>query len=142
MRFRQARPAVLGGILTAAVGTLVVAGGPQPPTPQEYQERSRQFSARMEARGLSEGCVGVTADGRVVPGLYDIRATGVSTGPVVDAADRFLASLTADQQTQATFPVDDQEWRKWANQHIYHRDGISFEEMTGAQRGTALAMLV
>ena len=141
MRSRQARPVVLGSILTAAVGALVVAGGPQPPTPQEYQERSRQFSARMEARGLSERFVGVTADGRVAPGLYDIRATGVSTGPVVDAAELFLASLTLDQRTQTTFPVDDQEWRKWANQHIYHRDGIAFEEMTGAQREAAFAML-
>ena len=141
MRSRQARPVVLGFILTMAVGILVVAGEPQPPTPHEYQERSRQFSARMEARGLSEGFVGVTADGRVVPGLYDIRATGVSTGPVVDATDRFLASLTADQKTRTTFPVDDREWRKWANQHMYHRDGISFEEMTEAQRETAFAML-
>ena len=33
------------------------------------------------------------------------------------------------------------EWRKWANQHIYARQGVSFEEMTGAQREAAFAML-
>ena len=33
------------------------------------------------------------------------------------------------------------EWRKWANQHIYARQGVSFDEMTGAQREAAFAML-
>ena len=39
------------------------------------------------------------------------------------------------------FPVDDVEWRKWANQHIYFREGISFEDMSGAQRDAALRLL-
>ena len=39
------------------------------------------------------------------------------------------------------FPEDDIEWRKWANQHIYFRDGVAFEEMSDAQRQSAFAML-
>jgi hypothetical protein len=39
------------------------------------------------------------------------------------------------------FPVNDDEWRKWGNQHIYFRQGISFEEMTGPQRDSAFRML-
>ena len=39
------------------------------------------------------------------------------------------------------FRVDDVEWRKWANQHIYYREGISFEEMNRAQREAAFPML-
>jgi hypothetical protein len=33
------------------------------------------------------------------------------------------------------------EWRKWANQHVYFREGISFEEMSPAQREAAFGML-
>jgi len=60
---------------------------------------------------------------------------------VRQAAEAFLKSLSAAQRTKTVFPVDHVEWRKWANQHPYVREGVSFEEMTPAQRDTAFAML-
>jgi hypothetical protein len=83
---------------------------------------------------LAEPFTGVTAKGVIEPGLFPIRATGVSTGPVRDAATRFLASLTGDQRSRTTYPVDDTEWRKWNNVHRYARQGVSFKEMTETQR--------
>ena len=128
-------------VLAGAVGAAALAGSPQGPTPEEYRERSRQFSARMEANGLSAMFTGVTTTGEVVPDLFEVRSTGVSTVPVVEAAEYFLRSLTADQRRKAVFSENDIEWRKWANQHIYFREGISFEEMNEAQRHTAFDML-
>jgi hypothetical protein len=90
---------------------------------------------------LDEPFKGVTANGTVVPGLFPIRATGVSTGPVREAAVRFLASLTPDQRAKTTYPVDDSEWRKWNNVHRYTRQGVSFKEMSDAQRERAFALL-
>jgi hypothetical protein len=118
-----------------------LAGSPQTPTPDEYRERSRQTSARWEANGLSATFTGVTTNGEVVPDLFDIRSTGVSTVPVVEAAERFLSSLSVDQHQRTVFPENDIEWRKWANQHIYFREGLSFEEMNETQRRTAFDML-
>ena len=141
MNPRFARPCLLAIILAVGVGTLVLAGAPQEPSREDYLQRSRQFSARMEERGLSETFTGVTTDGAAVPGLFDVRSTGVSVTPVVEAANRFLGSLTAEQRDKTSFAVDDLEWRKWANQHIYYREGISFEEMTAEQRRDAFAML-
>jgi hypothetical protein len=83
---------------------------------------------------LAEAFKGVTATGTIEPGLFPIRATGVSTAPVRQAADQFLASLTAEQRARTAFPVDDAEWRKWNNVHRYARQGVSFKEMTEAQR--------
>ena len=100
----------------------------------ELLERFRSMSARAEAEGLAEPFVGVTTDGTPVPGLFPVRATGVSTEPVRDAASAFLASLSSAQRDQATFAVDDDEWRKWMNQHFYLRQGVGFEEMTEPQR--------
>jgi len=37
--------------------------------------------------------------------------------------------------------VDDPEWRKWMNQHFYVRQGVSFQEMTEAQRKAGLGLL-
>src|SRR5690606_35728189 len=48
---------------------------------------------------------------------------------------------TADQRARTLFPEDDVEWRKWGNQHIYFRQGVSFEEMTEPQREAGYAML-
>jgi uncharacterized protein DUF3500 len=90
---------------------------------------------------LAEPFKGITTNGTVVPGLFPIRANGVSTGPVRDAALTFLASLTEEQRGRTAYPVDDSEWRKWNNVHRYARQGVSFKEMTDAQRELGFAMM-
>jgi hypothetical protein len=97
-------------------------------------------SAR-EAAALAEPFRGITADGNVERGLFPVRATGVSTDPVRKAADTFLASLTFEQRARTRFPVDDPEWRKWMNVHRYQRQGVSFQEMSEAQRAAAFGLL-
>lgn len=97
--------------------------------------------AQQQQDPLAEPFKGVTRDGTVISGLFPIRATGVSTAPVKEAAEAFLASLDMEQRDRTTFPVDDIEWRKWNNVHRYTRDGISFEEMTPAQRESAFGLL-
>jgi hypothetical protein len=90
---------------------------------------------------LSEPFKGVTANGDVVPGLFPIRASGVTTAPVRQAAATFLAQLTPDQRKRTAFGVDDGEWRLWNNIHRYTRQGVSFKEMTDPQRDRAFALL-
>jgi hypothetical protein len=99
------------------------------------------MSRDAESKGLAEPFKGITTDGKVRPGLFPVRSTGVSTEPVRKAADAFLAALTPEQRKKTTFAVDDPEWRKWMNQHFYVRQGVSFGEMDEAQRGAALALL-
>jgi Spy/CpxP family protein refolding chaperone len=125
----------------AALGVAAVAGSAQAPDPEAYQQQSRAFSARMEKTGLAVPFKGVTTNGAVVPNLFEIRSTGVPTEPVRSAAAAFLKSLSAAQRTKTIFPVDHEEWRKWANQHMYFREGMSFENMTADQRQAAFAML-
>lgn len=84
---------------------------------------------------------GLTADGTIEPGLFPIQATGVSTRPVRDAAQRFLQALTPEQRAKTTFPIDDEEWLKWSNVHRYARQGVSFDEMTASQRERAFDLL-
>jgi hypothetical protein len=93
------------------------------------------------AAALAEPFKGVTSDGTVEPGLFAVRATGVTTRPIREAAERFLAALTADQRTKTTFAVDALEWRDWNNVHRYVRQGVSFKEMTEPQRERAFALM-
>jgi hypothetical protein len=90
---------------------------------------------------LDESYKGVTTNGTVMPGLFAIRSSGVSTAPVRSAAAAFLASLSPEQRAKTAFPVDDLEWRKWNNIHRYVRQGVSFKEMSEEQRARAFALL-
>jgi hypothetical protein len=83
----------------------------------------------------------VSLDGAITPGLFPLRATGVSTAPVREAAAAFVAALSAEQRGRTAFPVDDDEWRRWMNQHFYERRGVGFGEMSAAQRAAAVGLL-
>ena len=112
-----------------------------PQNASDMAERFRRMSADYESKGLAEPFKGITAGGTVEPGLFGIHSTGVSTASVRTAAERFLASLNRQQRDRTMFAVDDPEWRKWMNQHFYVRQGVSFQEMTDAQRGAAFGLL-
>jgi hypothetical protein len=104
-------------------------------------ERFRKMSVDAEAQGLAEPFKGMTTNGVMAPGLFPIRSTGVSTEPVRKAGEAFLALLSTDLRAKTVFSVDDSEWRKWMNQHFYLRQGVSFKEMSEAQREAAIGLM-
>jgi len=60
---------------------------------------------------------------------------------VIRAALDLLVTLDSEQREKTTFPVDDDEWRKWMNQSFYVRDGVGFNEMSEAQRQAAFGLI-
>ena len=58
----------------------------QQPAQQSREERFRTMSKAAEDKGLAEAYKGITTDGNLIPGLFPIRSTGVSTEPVRKAA--------------------------------------------------------
>src|SRR5713226_9338458 len=133
----SAHPLVTRLVLAGLLAALLAFSQREP----SMAERYKQMSADFERKGLAESFVGITASGKVEPGLFTIRSTGVSTEPVRKAAETFLAVLTNEQCAKTMFPVDDPEWRKWMNQHFYARQGVSFKEMTDAQREAAFGLM-
>lgn len=120
---------VVGGVLcVVTAAAVVVAARPQ-------------RAGGPPAASQPEPFKGLTATGTIEPGLFPIKATGVTTRPVRDAAQRFLQGLSDAQRAKTTFPVDDEEWLKWNNVHRYARQGVSFEEMTPEQRERAFDLL-
>jgi hypothetical protein len=109
--------------------------------PGNRAERFKQMSEQAELKGLAEPFKGVTADGNVQPGLFKLHSTGVSTEPVRKAAEAFLAGLSEERRKKTKFAIDDNEWRKWMNQHFYVRQGVGFKDMDDKQRELAFGLL-
>ena len=93
------------------------------------------------AAALAEPFRGVATSDGVEMGLFPLRSTGVSTRPVVEAATRFLESLSEHERAASQYPVDDIEWRQWNNVHRAERQGIRFREMGADKRAAALELL-
>src|SRR4051794_29807682 len=124
------------------VGMMAYRIGAQSPAPApDRVQRARAMSEQAEQKGLAEPFKGVTTDGKLQPGLFAVRSTGVSTAPVRKAVENFLRVLTPEQRAKTTFAIDDPEWRKWMNQHFYIRQGVGFKEMSEAQREAAFGFL-
>jgi hypothetical protein len=144
---RSTRPRAVRHVLAIAAtaglaaGLVAIRPAMSQQRPAAPAERFVKMSKDAEAKGLAEPFKGITSDGKVRVGLFPIRSTGVSTEPVRKATEAFLAALTDEQRRRTAFGVNDDEWRKWMNQHFYVRQGVSFEEFTPAQRDAALGML-
>jgi Protein of unknown function (DUF3500) len=134
------RRAFLSSLISAAVFSRWAAGR-QDSAAADMAERFRQMSEDYERQGLAEPFKGITKDGKVAGGLFEVAPSGVSTEPVRNAAQKFISTLSNVQLARTLYPVDDIEWRKWMNQHFYLRQGISFGEMTGAQREAAFGLM-
>jgi hypothetical protein len=126
--------------LTVLIAGSLLAKDALAQTPEDTRSRFRRMSEEAERRGLAEPFKGITSDGKIAEGLFPIKSTGVFTAPVRQAAEKFLASLTGEQRGKVMFPIDDAEWRKWMNQHFYQRQGVSFQEMSDAQRQAAFGL--
>ena len=99
--------------------------------------------ASAQQSTLDDPFYGVTTDGDLVRNLFPIRATGVSTGPVLEAARTYLGMLTPEQTAKTRFDMDDKEWRHWSNVPVGNtaREGLSFRDMDDTQKEAAFAMV-
>jgi len=78
---------------------------------------------------------------------YVRQANEPDGNKMANAADKFLASLTAEQKAKATFDFDDKERFKWHfiplqdSQKKSTRKGLPLEEMTAEQKAAAKDLL-
>ena len=93
-------------------------------------------------RELSQGFKGITIDGRLVPGLFPLGRTGVSTERIASAAAAYLRSLTPDQRRLGSFEIESGAWRQWCNVHPFlMRHGLCLKALEPGQREAALALV-
>jgi hypothetical protein len=124
-------------VFIAAAGLPLVSLHAQAPK----QKAAGPGPAAREAAAMAEPFRGITTRGTVESGLFKVKSTGVSTEPARQAALAFLGALTPEQRAKTKFPVDDPEWRKWMNVHRWPRQGVTFLEMSEAQRAAAFGLI-
>ena len=138
-RLRGSRSWILTAVALAGVAAVARAQGR---VDDALLSRKRLF-AEQQLAALAQPFVGVHTAAGVAPGLFPIRATGVPTAAIVDAANALLAALTPTQTIRTIFAVDDPEWRRWSNvdNGLYTRQGVSLRELSAPQRDAAMALL-
>jgi Protein of unknown function (DUF3500) len=93
-------------------------------------------------RIVAEGFTGVSTSEGIIPNLFPIQSTGLSSAPMVDAARAFLGSFSAIERAAARYPINGVEWREWNNESRWMlRHGICFEDMTEGQKELGLGLL-
>ena len=93
-------------------------------------------------RLVSEPFKGVTTDGTVIPGLFPLKASGVSTEPIRRSALEFLDGLDPNQRQQVRFDITSDAWRRWWNIHPFlMRHGLLLEDLEDQQRDAALRLV-
>src|SRR5271169_6148598 len=97
----------LSTLISAAVLVPWAFAQSEPQSPAELAERFQKMSEEYEKEGLAAPFKGITTNGDVVPGLFEIRPSGVSTEPVRNAAEEFIATLPSVQLARTIYPVDD-----------------------------------
>jgi hypothetical protein len=101
--------------------------------------------SRMRENGeqrVGEPFTGITTNGTIVPDLFPLQQTGISTEPIRRAAIGFLDALSPAQRQQASFEVTSDAWRRWWNIHPYlMRHGVQLEDLADHQREAALRLV-
>jgi hypothetical protein len=104
-------------------------------------DRLSAMLARAEA-ALAEPFVGVRTNEGIRDGSYTLFPTGVPTGPITEAAASFLDALDPARRAKASFPLEDDAWRRWSNIHRFlMRHGIGLRECSAEERDRALGVL-
>lgn len=90
----------------------------------------------------SEPFKGITADGTVQEGLFELTDEGFDPAPAVAAAQEMLGLMTEDQRAAVTYPVDANAWRGWYNPEIpFNDEGVRLEHLSEAARDAFLKLL-
>jgi Protein of unknown function (DUF3500) len=117
----------------------------QPVSARKMADDVGERFGRMRANGerlVAEPFKGITSDGHVVPDLFPLVSTGVSTEPIRRAALEFREALSPEQRQRAQFEITSDAWRRWWNIHPFLlRHGVMLEDLDEQQREAALRLL-
>ncbi|KAK7186465.1 hypothetical protein DPSP01_002108 [Paraphaeosphaeria sporulosa] len=85
---------------------------------------------------------GITNDGVVKPGLFDLRDEGVPVTSIAAAAEELLSLLDWYERERIIYHIDSPEWRSWSNpEFLLSNKGIRLDEVPNPTRDAALNLL-
>ncbi|KAL1898465.1 hypothetical protein Sste5346_003368 [Sporothrix stenoceras] len=91
---------------------------------------------------FAEPFKGVTSDGKVRDGLFEIEDEGVPIDEIVAAANGVVSLLSAEQKKATLYHIDAPEWRTWSNpEFLLSNKGIRLDEISSELREATLKVL-
>jgi hypothetical protein len=85
---------------------------------------------------------GITTDGHVIPGLFELAPNGAPVHLMVNAATKLLDLLNPDQTSALCMPLEAREWRRWNNTEMYtYRYGLRLEELNDGLKAAVLGVV-
>ncbi|RMJ18901.1 hypothetical protein CDV36_001415 [Fusarium kuroshium] len=85
---------------------------------------------------------GITNNGKVRDGLYQLQDEGVPIEAITSAANAVLDRLSESQRKATCYHIDSPEWRSWSNPEFLLSDkGIRLDEITAELREDVLKVL-
>jgi hypothetical protein len=85
---------------------------------------------------------GITADGTVRGGLYELPAEGTGSPEPRLAAERVLELLAPDEIDSYRYSLDAREWRAWSNpEFVIHEVGLRLEDLSKAKVDAILRLI-
>ena len=85
---------------------------------------------------------GVTPDGVLQHGLFQLQPNGAPALAMRVAAGALLQSLTPAQRQRAVFPVDSELWRRWQNTELLVEEhGLRLDEIDVPLRDAVMRLL-
>lgn len=104
-------------------------------------EGAKALSAEWQRR-LSQPFRGITSDGTVETGLFELADEGFDAEPAARAAQNMLSSLDDEHRERVSHAIDATEWRAWYNPEIIFNDyGVRLEYMSEHSRARFLDLL-
>jgi hypothetical protein len=89
-----------------------------------------------------EPFVGVTSDGVVRTGLYQLPDGETADPGPGRAAHRVLAVLDAEERQRFCHPIDAPQWRAWSNpEFVVHRVGVRLEDLSTTKSDAILELV-
>lgn len=86
--------------------------------------------------------VGVTTDGKPLPGLFSPGDHGAPAAAMIEAATRLISASSAGERAALMLPQDAREWRSWNNTEMYvYKYGLRLEEVSVPLRDAMLEVV-
>ncbi|KAJ4258990.1 hypothetical protein NW762_008078 [Fusarium torreyae] len=91
---------------------------------------------------LDEPFKGVTSDGHVLPGLFNLQDEEVPILDITSAANAVMDSCTKEQLSRMIYHIDSPEWRTWSNpEFLLSNKGIRLDEVNNDLRDRVMGVL-
>jgi hypothetical protein len=106
------------------------------------QTERAQGLLKLWAELLAAPFHGITTDGVVREGLYELADEGFDPRPAVKAARALLDGLDAGERAAITYALDADEWREWYNpEFLVNKHGLRLDRTAAATRLATLDLV-